>query len=242
MGSGPTLETSFHLHPLFKDACIKTQSYSEVLGFRTSRCDSGWGQSSVSNSPVMEHIQRLQGLQCGPWQGWGPSLALQRVDLLKTSKELGIQWEMKPKCSWHGSETTVQVFTDSFRRLMMLFLGVHHQGGPELPNGRSLCDLRGPVCQFRASQVAQPASAGDVGLIPGPGRSSGGRNGNPLQYSSWRILWTEEPDGLQCMESQRIKTQLCIHTLRASPTLAHNETIPDFGYLGYIKPHLCYYV
>ena len=111
-----------------------------------------------------------------------------------------------------------------------LLLGVHHQGGLELPDGRSLCDLHGPVCQFGASQVAQPASAGDtgdVGLIPGSGRSSGGRNGNPLQYSSWRIPWTEEPDGLQCMESQRIKTQLCINTLHASPTLAHNETIPD---------------
>ena len=28
-----------------------------------------------------------------------------------------------------------------------------------------------------------PASAGDVGLIPGLGISSGGGNGNPLQYS-----------------------------------------------------------
>ena len=29
-----------------------------------------------------------------------------------------------------------------------------------------------------------PANAGDTGLIPGLGRSSGGRNGgNPLQYS-----------------------------------------------------------
>ena len=28
-----------------------------------------------------------------------------------------------------------------------------------------------------------PASAGDVGLIPGSGRSSGGGNDNPLQYS-----------------------------------------------------------
>ena len=27
-----------------------------------------------------------------------------------------------------------------------------------------------------------PANAGDVSLIPGPGRSSGGGNGNPLQY------------------------------------------------------------
>ena len=29
-----------------------------------------------------------------------------------------------------------------------------------------------------------PANAGDMGSIRGLGRSSGGRNGNPLQYSS----------------------------------------------------------
>ena len=28
-----------------------------------------------------------------------------------------------------------------------------------------------------------PANAGDAGLIPGSGRSPGGENGNPLQYS-----------------------------------------------------------
>ena len=28
-----------------------------------------------------------------------------------------------------------------------------------------------------------PANVGDVGLIPGSGRSPGGGNGNPLQYS-----------------------------------------------------------
>ena len=28
-----------------------------------------------------------------------------------------------------------------------------------------------------------PANAGDLGLIPGPGRSPGEGNGNPLQYS-----------------------------------------------------------
>ena len=30
----------------------------------------------------------------------------------------------------------------------------------------------------------------------------GGRHGNPLQYSSWKIPWTEEPGGLQSMGSQ----------------------------------------
>ena len=30
---------------------------------------------------------------------------------------------------------------------------------------------------------ASARNAGDLGLIPGPGRSPGERNGNPLQYS-----------------------------------------------------------
>ena len=36
----------------------------------------------------------------------------------------------------------------------------------------------------------------DTGLIPGLGRSPGEENGNPLQYSAWKIPWTEEPGGL----------------------------------------------
>ena len=38
-----------------------------------------------------------------------------------------------------------------------------------------------------------PINARDVGLIPGSGRSPGGGNGSPLQYSSWKIPWTEDP-------------------------------------------------
>ena len=36
----------------------------------------------------------------------------------------------------------------------------------------------------------------EPGSIPGLGRSLGERNGNPPQYSSWKIPWTEEPGGL----------------------------------------------
>jgi len=39
-------------------------------------------------------------------------------------------------------------------------------------------------------------NAGDADSIPGSGRSPGGGNGYPLQYSCWRIPWTEEPGGL----------------------------------------------
>ena len=36
----------------------------------------------------------------------------------------------------------------------------------------------------------------DEGSISGRGRSPGGGHGNPLQYSCWRIPWTQEPGGL----------------------------------------------
>ena len=42
-----------------------------------------------------------------------------------------------------------------------------------------------------------PASAGDLGLIPGSGRSPGEGNGNPLQYSCLGNPRTEEPGRLQ---------------------------------------------
>ena len=35
-------------------------------------------------------------------------------------------------------------------------------------------------------------SAGEQGSIPGSGRSPGEGSGNPLQYLSWKISWTEE--------------------------------------------------
>ena len=40
-------------------------------------------------------------------------------------------------------------------------------------------------------------NTGDVHLIPGSGRSPRGGHGNSLQYFSCRILWTEEPGGLE---------------------------------------------
>ena len=45
--------------------------------------------------------------------------------------------------------------------------------------------------------LANAGDIRDVGLIPGSGRSSGTGNGNPFQYSPWKIPWTEEPGGLQ---------------------------------------------
>ena len=51
---------------------------------------------------------------------------------------------------------------------------------------------------------ASARNVGDLGLIPGLGRSPGEGNGNPLQYSYLEIPWMEEPRGLQSMGSQRV--------------------------------------
>ena len=46
--------------------------------------------------------------------------------------------------------------------------------------------------------------AGDLGSIPGSGRSPREGHGNPLQHSCWKIPRTEEPGRLRSMGSQRV--------------------------------------
>ena len=46
---------------------------------------------------------------------------------------------------------------------------------------------------------------GDVGLIPGWGRSPGGGHATHSSILAWRIPWTEEPGGLQSTGSQRVR-------------------------------------
>ena len=50
------------------------------------------------------------------------------------------------------------------------------------------------------------ANTGDLGLIPGSGRSPGEGNSNS-SILAWRIPRTEEPGGLQSMGSQRDTTE-----------------------------------
>ena len=52
------------------------------------------------------------------------------------------------------------------------------------------------------------ANAGDVrdtGLIPGSGRSMEKEMAVHSSTLAWRIPWTEEPGGLQSIESQRVR-------------------------------------
>ena len=54
-------------------------------------------------------------------------------------------------------------------------------------------------------------NARSPGLIPGLGRSPGGGNGNPLQYSCWNNPLTEQSDGLHT-----------VHGVAKSQTLLSN--------------------
>jgi len=51
---------------------------------------------------------------------------------------------------------------------------------------------------------ASAGDAGDMGSIPGLGRSPEGGSGNPLRILAWRIPRTEEPGRLQSIGSQRV--------------------------------------
>ena len=44
----------------------------------------------------------------------------------------------------------------------------------------------------------------DMGSIPGLGRPAQVGHGTPLQYSVWKIPWSEEPGGLQSIVLQRV--------------------------------------
>ena len=47
-------------------------------------------------------------------------------------------------------------------------------------------------------------NAGDLGSIPGSGRSPGGGMAIHSSILAWRIPWTEEPGGLQSMGLHRV--------------------------------------
>ena len=52
--------------------------------------------------------------------------------------------------------------------------------------------------------TANAEDTGDVGSIPGSGRSPGGGYATHISILAWRIPWTEEPGGLQSMGLQRV--------------------------------------
>ena len=76
-------------------------------------------------------------------------------------------------------------------------------------------------------------SVGDQGSIPGSGRSPGEGNGYPLQYSSLRIPWTEEPGRLQSIGFQKVRYGLVTNTFHTEISKEY-ENVPYQKILKYL--------
>ena len=95
-------------------------------------------------------------------------------------------------------------------RLRELTCGCQEGGAGEEEDGKvgiSRCKLVN--MGFSSSSAGKESGCnakdtGDEGSIPGPGRSPGKGNGNPLGILAWEIPWTEESGRLWSMRSQRV--------------------------------------
>ena len=83
---------------------------------------------------------------------------------------------------------------------------------------------------------------GDVGSIPGSGRSPGGGHGNPLQYSCLENPWTEKSGRLQSIgsQSQAQLKQLSMHaacSFLMFSVLSFNWTPLTYSWIFFLYHH-----
>ena len=110
----------------------------------------------------------------------------------------------------------------------MYFLLPRIHSSPNCSLSGSLLLVSAPVLDFLgfpggSDDKESACYAGDLGSIPGLGRSSGGGHGNPLQYSCLENSMDTGSSGLQSMESQTVRHDWAtnIHTQ------AFLEAFPD---------------
>ena len=68
-----------------------------------------------------------------------------------------------------------------------------------MPQGFSAASF---MPSYLINSKASAYNTGDLGSIPGMGRSSGKEMANHSRTLAWKTPWTEEPGGLQSMRSQ----------------------------------------
>jgi len=85
--------------------------------------------------------------------------------------------------SWHWN-STLSIVSDSRVCVLIIMIIISYKFSPFF------------VASLVAQMVKKLPAMQDMGLMPGWGRSPGEMNSNPLQYSAWRIPWTEEPGRL----------------------------------------------
>ena len=117
---------------------------------------------------------------------------------------------------------TEQTFLHLLAKVQSITVGVNH--GLKNPGALHLFSLRIPfdLDSYKFLRMSEsflfmsyiihqylPYSCrdGDMGLIPGSGRSSGEGNGYHYSIPAWRILWTEEPGRLYSAQSHRVQQE-----------------------------------
>ena len=98
-------------------------------------------------------------------------------------------------------------------------------------------DKQGKVTCFPSDSKESACNAGDVSSVPGWGRSLGEESGNPLQYSCWRIPWTEEHGGLQSMGSKTVGHNWAIFIFTSKTTFVEGSTFPTLGIASFNFHH-----
>ena len=68
-----------------------------------------------------------------------------------------------------------------------------------------------------------PAKAGDMGLVPALGRSSGEGNGTTSSILAWKVPWAEEPGGLESMVSEKTQAQFSYSTITTNQERGHEK-------------------
>ena len=116
------------------------------------------------------------------------------------------QGQNKLRTGWNNPGCTISILAQRCRKkdkaMMVTFIWTYKQ---TQINTYTIIDTLMHTKGFPGGSDGKESAcnAGYPGSIPG-GRSFGVGNGNPLQYSCWRIPWTEEPGRLQSI-GQRIK-------------------------------------
>ena len=90
-----------------------------------------------------------------------------------------------------------EVFFIRWRKILSFLI---YQGWKKTPSKQM-----NPSGSAGEESVCRARDTGHVGSTPGLGRSPGGGNGNHPGILTWKIPWTEEPDGLQFKGLQRVR-------------------------------------
>ena len=148
-------------------------------------------------------MEKPGGLQSVGFQSWTRVSVWVRISLLQKS-----QWLKTAKVCFcfisHVCHVLTGVVTHySHSRTQADIVGdtsnVGFNDWGKENSGKSCLALK---CSGGSDDKESSCNAGDLGSIPGSGKSSGEWNGNHSSIRAWRIPWTEEPDGLQSVGSQ----------------------------------------